>query len=239
MALVYLLKCCCFFGTAWSATIAADNSSTASMLYHNSTTASLVVSAATGQSVGSLLSSAPSGVVEVTSSGRAQGSENGFLSTKVQDQNTTTTATTASQSTNYTFTSGTHLLNISTTGFGLDYASSCESHTREWLSASSDWFSANKYSTIAVNTIVNTETFYSREVIPVTLTSCLGLSRELGGQTLAESPTSVIVSSMLHSYLTAKAPPYPISAPACTFNTADCNLLWNEWDAYNSLAASV
>lgn len=130
-------------------------------------------------------------------------------------------------------------MNISATGAGYAYASSCEYLTREWLSTSSDWFSTNKFSSIAVNTMVFSETLYSVDVVPMTLTSCLGHSRELGGQTLAQSPTGVDVSTMLYSYLTAVAPSYTVPAPACTFDTAGCNLLWDEYDAYNSLRASV
>lgn len=247
MALVNFLACCYYFGAAWSfVTIAADNSSTVSLLYHNSTTTSQSTNTTasqpeipSGRSDGKLLSSASNGLSGVASSERSRESGNGFLLTGVQDRDTTRPATTASQSMSHTIPNGTHAPNISTTGSGFDYASSCESYTREWLSASSDWFLTNKYSSIAVNTIVNTETLYSVDVIPVTTTSCLGLSRELGGQTLAQSPTGVDVSTMLHSYITSKAPPYPVSAPACKFATADCNLLWDEWDAYNSLAASV
>jgi hypothetical protein len=131
----------------------------------------------------------------------------------------------SSRSANYPVFNGTDAFNLSTISSLFDYASKYESCTREWLSTSSDWFSKNKYSSIAVNIIVYLETLHITDVVPVTSTPCLGLSREFSGEVLAKSPTRVEVSTMLNSYPYAKAPPYTAPASACTFATSDCNLL--------------
>ncbi|KAM0700641.1 hypothetical protein Q7P35_012362 [Cladosporium inversicolor] len=140
---------------------------------------------------------------------------------------------------NATTFNSTRITTIDPTGSGFDYASSCEFATRDWQSTSKKWFSSHSYSSIAVNTIRKTETLYGEDVVPVTRTSCLGQSREIGGQTLAQSSTAETVDTMLYSYLTAVAPPYTVPTPVCTFDTESCNTLWDEYDAYWRLAASV
>jgi len=93
---------------------------------------------------------------------------------------------------------------------------------------------------MAVNTMLVTTTLYNDDVVPITRTSCLGQSREIGGQTLAKSSTGETVFSMLYSYLTpVPSSSYSVPMPTCTFDTDSCNTLWDEYDAYWSLAAEV
>jgi hypothetical protein len=238
---------------AWGLTISTGNSSTVSVSYHNSTGTPLL-SNTTILHTETLSEANISVPLTTSSSARHDGPylSSGFTTSVTahksghevfpmtdRNGNTTRSPTTAYLTSNSTLNSTSATKTFPTTGSGFFYASQCESLTRDWWSTSSKWFSSNSYSSMAVNTMRATTTLYSEDVVPVTLTSCLGQSRQMGGQTLAQSSTGEIVTTMLYSYLTPVASSYTVPMPTCTFDTDSCNFLWDEYDAYWNLAASV
>jgi len=253
MAFIHLLIFGYCFGVAWGLTGSVGNSSAVSVSYHNSTTTPVLESKTTiPYTTTPLLSNATVPQITTSSlrqdgpylssgfatSSAARGSGYEVLPITDRNGNTTRPSTAVYPVSNSTL-NGTSTKTIHATGSGFDYASSCESLTRDWLTTSSKWFSTNKYSSLATNTIRVTETLYSEDVVPVTRTSCLGYSREIGGQTLAQWSTGETVDTIIFPYLTPVASPYTVPTPTCTFDTDSCNLLWDEYDAYTTLRASV
>lgn len=254
MALFHLLLFRYCFGVAWGVTVSLGNSSTVSASYYNSTTTSLTSRTTVSQTtrLSEVNTTAPQTTTfsvphhgPYLSSGFAtsatvRGSGYEVLPMTDRKGNTTIPSTAAYSLSNTAAVNSTATKTIQSTGSGFAYASSCESFTRDWWSTSSKWFSSNSYSSIAVNTILVTTTLYSESVVPITRTSCLGHSREIGGQTLAQSSTGETVFSMLYSYLTpVPSSSYSVPMPTCAFDTDSCNTLWDEYDAYWSLAAEV